>query len=339
MVTKKDLFASRVDHIKALLSSKLSGENAEQLAEQLIKGTDGGGELEDFQNWLDSRFIPQLIWLDNVDYTRAITRSLPQALSFAATDFGGSRQRDLGQLWTDTARGLLGELAFQRFLKERFQLEIQHDISMDKTREEYISTDIKGTRDTRTGQMRPPKINVSVKTGKFNARWMDEYTASKLEKIDVLVFVRVGTSREHFVAFLKTISFLGSKLFPEAVKIGELNEETRKKLWDSIPDFEPIPAYITGYLKLKELNLPVHRLAVEVRGRKKKQIMITQGVGIFTEGVLRQRNEVVSLGQYRNLPLVVAGMGSPVEEKQHFYASTGALTFGRSNWHKFIELL
>ncbi|MBI3788655.1 MAG: hypothetical protein HY276_10435 [Ignavibacteriales bacterium] len=339
MPTKIQIFASRVDRIKSILTERLSPKNAENLSEQLVRGAEGGLELEDFESWIEKRLKPQLVWLDNDDYTRAITRALPQALRFAASDFGSSRQRDLGQLWTDTARGFLGEIAFQRFLKEKLSVIIEHDISLDKTRDEYISTDIKTVRETKSGYVRPPKINVSIKTGKFNARWMDEYSASKTEKIDVFVFVRVGTVREHFIAFLKAISFLGTKLFPAAERLGELTSQTREDLWNSIPEFEPVPAYIAGYLIRKHLSFPIHSLHVKATGKKNKRITITQGVGNFSTTVLREDPRIKAIDPVGKLPLIIDGIGSEVDENLHFYANTGALAFGLESWRNFVGLL
>lgn len=339
MPTKADIFASRVEQVKAILAQRLTPDNAENLSKQLLRGADGGHELEDFGNWLEQRFTPQLVWLDNDDYTRAITRALPQALRFAATDFGSARQRDLGQLWTDTARGFLGEIALKNFLKERLNVTIEHDISLDKTRTEYISTDIKSVREAQADYMRPPRINVSIKTGKFNARWMDEYSTSKTQMIDAFIFVRVGTVREHFIAFLKAISFLGTKLFPAAEKLGELTAQTREDLWNSIPEFEPVPAYVAGYLMREGLNLPIHELHVKATGKTKRRILITQGVGNFSVAVLRSDTRIKAVDPKGTLPLVIDGIGTEVDESPHFYANTGALAFGMANWRRFVRLL
>ena len=339
MSTKAEVFAIQTELVKRVLAQHLTAGNAESLAEQVIRGAGGGLELDDFNNWLECRFKPQLVWLDNDDYTRAITRALPQALKFAAADFGSARQRDLGQLWTDTARGFLGEIAFKRFLQEKLNILIKHDISIGKPIDGYISTDIKTVSEPKEGYERPPKINVSVKTGKFNARWMDEYSAAKIKMIDAFVFVRVGTVREHFIAFLKAISFLGTKLFPAAEKLGELTTQTSKELWDSIPQFESVPAYISGYLMRNQLNLPIHDLHIKARGKKNKCILITQGVGTFSLEVLRADARIKAIDPDGKLPLVIDGIGSEVGDNLHFYANTGALTFGMDNWQKFVNLL
>jgi hypothetical protein len=69
----------------------------------------------------------QLSWLSRAsvvlgrdDYLRAAVHTLRQAPKLSRTDYGTARQRDLGQLWTDAIRGLLGEVAFAKWLYERF---------------------------------------------------------------------------------------------------------------------------------------------------------------------------------------------------------------------------
>jgi hypothetical protein len=339
MTTKKEVYDGRVRGVKTILSTHISENNAIHLSEQLIRGADGGLEIVDFEKWIEERFKPQLVWMNNDDYTRAITRALPQALKFAAADFGSSRQRDLGQLWTDTARGFLGEIAFQRFLQERYTITIEHDITMDKSREEYIATDIKAIKDATNGNMRLPKLNVSVKTGKFNARWMDEYAASKTARIDALVFVRVGTVREHFIAFLKAISFISTKLFPAAEKLGELTAKESQELWKSIPEFEPIPAYISGFLLRRTLRFPIHEIHINLVGRKNQKIVLSHGVGNFSLDVLRADERIKAIDPDSRLPIVIDGIGCEVTDTPHFFANTGALSFGSENWRAFLELI
>jgi len=337
-LTKKQTEEERIETVKELLSEKLSKKNAQYLSERLIKGAESGLEIEDFDDWIGKRLMPQIVWLDKMDYTRAITRALPQALEFAATDFGSARQRDLGQLWTDTARGFLGEIGFKEFLQEKFEKRIEHDITMDKTLDDYVLSDIEYVIDP-NGKKRRPRINVSVKTGKFNARWLDEYGSKKASVVDAFVFVRVGTVREHFVAFLKAISFLRDKLFPEAEKLGELTAQTGKELWERIPEFEPIPAYVTGYLMRSEIKLPIHDLRIKVSGRKNRRILITQGVGEFTESVLREDPRIEEVDPEGELPIVIDGINSEVGDSPHFYANTGALDFGIEKWGEFVERL
>lgn len=77
------------------------GETSRKLAEQVFKSASDGLEYNGvaFEDWLETRFKYQLVWLDSDDYAKALTRALWLAPHFAGTDFGTSRQRDMGQEW------------------------------------------------------------------------------------------------------------------------------------------------------------------------------------------------------------------------------------------------
>lgn len=342
------VFDERVKSISDVLGQQMSALNAVELAKQLVRGVDGGRELDEFSNfgdWINNRFSPQTIWLNSDDYARGITRALPQALIFASADFGSSKQRDLGQLWTDTARGLLGEIAVQRFFKSKLDMEIEQDTTLHEGLDDYISTDIKFVKEA-SGK-RPTKINTSIKTGKFNARWLDEYSAPKIDQIDAFIFVRLGTPKEHFVAYLKDISFLKTKLFPKAIELGELTADSSSALWDSIPQFEPIPAYVSGFLMREGLNFPIHSVTPELTGNKDyrgkgkdtRKIFINKGVGIFTRNNLYSLPEFQSLDPENKIKVIIGGINKEVDNKGHFYANTGSFKYSIDDWQAFAEKL
>ncbi|MBI4761346.1 MAG: hypothetical protein ACOYYF_03450 [Chloroflexota bacterium] len=347
-MNKKELaiFDTRVREVANFLSQQISKVNAIELAKQIIRGAEGGHEFDEgnFVSWLNDRFIPQTIWLSSDDYARGITRALPQALTFARSDFGSSKQRDLGQLWTDTARGLLGEIAVQRFFTEKLGLQIQQDTSLGQDLNDYISTDIKFVEEP-SGKYRQAKINTSIKTGKFNARWLDEYSAPKITQIDAFIFVRLGTPKEHFVAYLKDISFLRTKLFPKAIELGELTTVSSSALWDSIPEFEPIPAYISGFLMCQDLKYPIHSVTAEMRGsenykgRDTRKIYIREGVGVFTRNNLYALPQFQELDPGNKLKVIIEGIEKEVDNKDHFYANTGSFSYGIANWQKLTAKL
>lgn len=339
------IFDERVKAVANVLGQQISAVNAAELAKQIVRGADGGSEFDGgFENWLETRFLPQTIWLSSDDYARGITRALPQALIFAGSDFGSSKQRDLGQLWTDTARGLLGEIAVQRFFVEKLGIKIEQDTSLDLDIDDYITTDIKRVQEP-SGEYRTTKINTSIKTGKFNARWLDEYSAPKNSHIDAFIFVRLGTPKEHFVSYLKDISFLKTKLFPKAIELGELTADSSSELWDSIPKFEPIPAYISGFLLAKDLISPIHSVTPEVagrenyRGRDTRKIYIKKGVGVLTRHNLYAIPEFLEIDPEQKLRIIISGIEKEIDNKDHFYANTGSFDYGIDNWRRFAERL
>lgn len=339
------IFDERVNAVANVLGQQISAVNAAELAKQIVRGAGGGSEFDGgFENWLETRFLPQTIWLSSDDYARGITRALPQALIFAGSDFGSSKQRDLGQLWTDTARGLLGEIAVQRFFVEKLGIKIEQDTSLDLDIDDYITTDIKRVQES-SGEYRETKINTSIKTGKFNARWLDEYSAPKNSHIDAFIFVRLGTPKEHFVSYLKDISFLKTKLFPKAIELGELTADSSSELWDSIPKFEPIPAYVSGFLLAKDLISPIHSVTLEVagrenyRGRDTRKIYIKKGVGVFTRNNLYTIPEFLEIDPEHKLKIIISGIEKEIDNKDHFYANTGSFDYGIDNWRRFAARL
>lgn len=339
---EKVILDKQIMAVSEILNEKISAVNALGLARQIVAGAEK--EFDDFDNWLKNRFLPQIIWLTIDDYTKGITRALPQALTFAQSRPDNFKQRNFLRLWIDTARGLLGEIAVQRFFTERLGLQIQQDTSLDQDLDDYISTDIKFVKEP-SGDYRQTKINTSIKTGKFNARWLDEYSAPKIAQIDAFIFVRLGTPKEHFVAYLKDISFLKTKLFPKAIELGELTADSSSALWDSIPEFEPIPAYISGFLMRQDLTYPIHFVTAEItgnenyKGRDTRKIHIKKGVGVLTRNNLYARPDFQELDPEDKLKVIIKGIEKEIDNKDHFYANTGSFNYGIESWRRLTSRL
>jgi hypothetical protein len=322
-----------------LLGTKLSSPDVEDLSKQLLRGGESGGELGpdalSQERWIQ-RIGFHLVWLDFADYTRALIRSIWLAPRFAGTDFGTSRQRDLAQVWTDAARGFLGELAFQKFLDRRFQVSVKLS-SRRGSLEEFLPSDIDKIQ--KPGEhWRKPYLRVSIKTTKFNGRWLD-LPGAQFEHSDVFVLVKLGISRIHFLSFLKNISFMRDKLIPRARELGELNEAEAQELWDELPDFAPIPAYIAGFLDKEGLSLPIHQLTCDVKGRTRRRIEVAAGVGLFSRTTLRDHPEIKRLDPSGKLPIVIDPIIDSLTDSSHFLANSGALAFGRQQWEGLIGRL
>ncbi|MEM2914412.1 MAG: DNA cytosine methyltransferase, partial [Candidatus Bathyarchaeia archaeon] len=288
-----DNMERQIVQLASILQERMKDQKSiNMLASQILKGAQGGLELKDsFEKWLNDRFRFQLLWLDKDDYSKALIRALWLAPVFAGTDFGGSRQRDIAQVWTDTARGFLGEIAFSKFLFEKFNIETKVDVRRGEI-EEFLPSDVTQIRFPQEDWRQLP-LKISVKTTKFNGRWLD-LPGAQFDHSDIFVLVKIGILRQHFLAFLKAISFLRDKLFIVAKNLGELNDESAKTLWDEIPEFEPIPAYIAGFLYKRNINLPIHTVKAELKGKKRKRIVVTQGIGLFSTHVLRETEDILS---------------------------------------------
>ncbi|MFW6172232.1 MAG: hypothetical protein ACOC5T_00605 [Elusimicrobiota bacterium] len=325
-----------ITDVKEILLEKMNDESgADKLAEMLLRGARGGLELDDsFEQWLE-RFKYNFVWLDRDDYSKALVRALWLAPVFAGTDFGSSRQRDMGQVWTDTARGFLGEIAFTNFLKKKFNIQTKLDTRRgDLT--EFLPTDIAEIKMSGK-EWRSASLKVSMKTTKFNGRWLD-VPGAQFEHSDVFVLIKVGILRHHFLAFLKAISFLKDKLFVSAKSLGELSENDAKELWDEIPEFEPIPAYIPGFLEKREINLPIHMVNAKVRGRKHIRISISQGIGLFSPSSIRNNEEIKKLDPRGELRIEI----DPIIDSLtgvHFFAHSGGLSYGKKEWEELLNKL
>jgi hypothetical protein len=326
-----------LNSIEAVLKKKLSNANATALATQLHRGAENALELEDttFDEWLKERFQYQLVWLDQGDYARALIRALWLAPKFAATDFGSARQRDFGQVWTDTARGFMGEIALKKFFAERLDTSIEFDTGRGKV-EEFLPSDIKSIQ--RPGEKaRKGMLRVSIKTSKFNGRWLD-VPGAQVEHSDIFIFIKIGIARPHLLAFMKAISFLKDKLFAEGRRLGELDEKDSKELWDEVPDFEEIPVYVAGFLDKSTLTMPIDQVGIKVSGRKNKKLLVYSGVGIFSTQSVRERADVKYLDPAGTLPIVIDPM-IDLGTSPHFMANSGALEFGKRAWQKLLERL
>jgi len=327
-----------ISRIAEVLRSQIHDQNVvNSLANQVYRGVTEGLELETltFDEWFDNRFKYQLVWLTKDDYVKALTNALWLAPVFAGTDFGSSRQRDMAQVWTDTARGFLGEIALSRFLSDKFGARVKTDFRRGEL-EEFLPSDITGIMLPDSGWIEP-RLKLSIKTTKFNGRWLDA-PGAQLEHSDVFVLVKIGIMRHHFLAFLKAISFLKDKLFPSAADLGVLNSEQAEQLWNELPTFDPIPAYIAGYIKKDELNLPIHMLNAKLRGRKTKRIVISQGIGLFSKESLRSNAVIQQLDPEGNLDIEI----EPIIDSltgQHFLAHSGGLKYGKHNWRRIIGML
>ncbi|MFH1022541.1 MAG: hypothetical protein V1809_04075 [Planctomycetota bacterium] len=229
------------------ISAKLGIDKDE--AEKIIEKAEAGGEITDecpVEIWIEKRLLANVVMIDEVGYARMCVDALKILGTTAATDYGASRQRDLGQLWADMTRGYLGELALALFLKQKWGIESKLGHESGKLKE-YLPMDIHMVRE-RGNEYRAPKINIGVKTTKWNGIWLD-IPGDQFNHSDVHVLVKVGTGRDHLFAFFKSISVFKDKVLKRGQDVGSLTAEESEKLFDKLPSFRPIPAYICGFVR------------------------------------------------------------------------------------------
>jgi len=339
--TKKELadveLKRRIGIISPVLAEKIPDQDTvHKLAVEILRGADNGLEFENisFDEWFETHFKPQLVWLTIDDYERALLRALWLARTFSASDYGSSRQRDMSQVWTDTARGFAGEIALSKFLQSRYGIETRADVTRGETKN-YLPTDVANIR-VLGDKWRSPKLTLSIKATKFNGRWLDA-PGAQIEHSDGFVLVKLGITRQHFLGFLKDSGLIETMLL-HGKELEEVSEADVKTLMQEIPASYPIPAYISGWLDKRELTLPVHFLNAIVIGLTKKRIVVRQGVGVFTPDLIRQHPSISTIQGVAELgieiePIVKSFSG------QKFLAHSGAFKFGDKAWKELIKQL
>jgi hypothetical protein len=300
------------------------------------------------QNWLEWLKSAKVV-LEQKDYLSAAVYALGLAPRLAATDYGTARQRDLGQLWTDAIRGFLGEIAFVKWLRERHRKRVELDYSVGPL-EEYLPRDIKSV------DGREPRLNISIKTTKLGGIWLD-VPGAQIMHSDVYVLVRVGVTREHFIAFLKAISVIRDKLFSRAVEHGVADEKFLEQVWESLPEFRPVPAYVAGFLPVKRgdhtadfpdmlgalpqsIQCVIHDADCEV---KVKRAEVNSFLGFWHPGRQECREQLVDVLKRKGRDVEgkkveFAGIGD-FTRAWHFLANSGRLKRRDDEWSVLLQLL
>jgi len=309
--------------------------------EELCDGAVRGLDVDQFAS--HDEWVRWLGWasveLDEDDYLRATLYGLHLAPRLAGTDYGTARQRDLGQLWTDTIRGFLGEIAFAKWLREKFGLAVELDYRLGPL-EQFLPSDIR-----RVGG-REPRLRVSIKSTKLSGIWLD-VPGAQIEHSDVFVLVRVGVTREHFLAFLKKISVIRDKLMKEALERRLLSEEELEKIWKSVPEFKSVPAYVAGFLDKADYadRLKDRYSIIEADGEvKQKRVVINRYLGFWHPGEIAYERTIRDLLRSRGMSLR-DDMGVEFEgireftRTLHFIASSGVLKKRREDWRRLVQRL
>ena len=311
-----------------LISKKLDVANEE--SEKIIdKAVIGGEVLEDgdFEPWYKDRFLPNCVLIDETGYSKMCVDALKILSRTAPTDYGSSRQRDLGQLWADMTRGYLGEYAFLLFLKERWGIvaKLGHEIGQLK---DYLPMDIHKIKAS-NADYRSPSIKISVKTTKWNGIWLD-IPGDQFNHSDAHVLVKVGAGRDHLFAFFKKISVFKDKVLKKGEDVGSLSAEESRALYDALPSFKPIPAYICGFV-LK--NGTYKNLAYQ--GKKGRlNYKITAWNGPILPGDL----ETIKQKEGVSGSISFEGIGDFAHDKGYLF-NTGSLLWQEKDWQKVCASL
>ena len=298
-----------------------------QEALKILEKAVAGGEITGIgiEEWFHERFVPNLVFIDEEGYSRMCVDALKILGSTAATDYGSSRQRDMGQLWADMTRGYLGELAFLLVLEKRWKIKavLGHDVG---ALEDFLPMDIHLIQ--KPGEKyREPQSKLSIKTTKWNGIWLD-IPGNQFEHSDVHVLVKVGAGRDHLFAFFKKISVFKDKVLKIGEEIGSLTPKEAEALFDSLPSFKPIPAYVCGFA-LKGRGY--ERLSYT--GKKgSKNYNISSWNGPILPGDLERVKEKEHVAGKVSFD----GIGSFAHDSGYLF-NTGSLLWRDTDWDRVIE--
>jgi len=296
-----------------------------QEAEIIIEKAKAGKEITDsftLDEWLETRFLPNCVLISEEGYTKMCVDALKILNSTASTDYGSTRQRDLGQSWSDMTRGYLGEYAFQEFMKQKWNLEttLNHEQGL---LQDFLPTDIHLVKE-QGGDYRSPKLTIGIKTSKWNGIWLD-IPGDQFNHSQVHVFVKAGTGRDHLFAFFKTLSVFKDKILKRGEEIGALTTDESRDLFDNLPSFTPIPAYICGFISSNQ-EYP----DLSYSGKKgKKHFTIESWRGPILPGDLDRIKEIEKIsGEVKFL-----GIGKFSHDKGYLFNS-GSLQWKVDDWEK-----
>lgn len=312
----------------AIKNSEKLGLSPEDSILVIKKALEGGeANIDSLEDWVNVRYLPNCIEINKDEYALMCVNALKSVFSVAATDYGSSRQRDLGQMWADMIRGYLGEIAFVKFLKAKWNIE--SDMGHEKgSLSDYLPMDIHEIK--LSGEpYRKPKINISIKTSKWNGIWLD-IPGDQFNHSDIHVFVKIGAGRDHLFAFFKEISVFRDKVLKIGEDVGSLTKGESEKLYESLPSFTPIKAYICGFASKSKEYEPL-----SYSGSKGRTNFTVRGWnGPISAGDLVEIKEAESISG----KVSFSGIGE-FSHAQGYLFNTGNLVWSKADWDNVISML
>lgn len=222
---------------------RLSGIKEEYFTNYVFKG----GELKatkrkgkwqilrkEFEQWQEDRHF-RIVKLTMDDYFKAFNFAVKQfyGAGAAVVEWGKTKRREIGEFLFNQVGGKLGELAFSKFLHDRFGVEIKISFDVEK---ELRGQDIFGVLERKKGRKisRLPGVKVSIKTTKmqnFNL-WVIE---EDIDFSDAFVLCRLDLPLNHLL-----------RVFREHEKLSAIR--------DIIPELGEVEAEVVGFAWKDELK-------------------------------------------------------------------------------------
>jgi hypothetical protein len=311
----------KIEAVQKVICENLNISEIEAL--KILEKAKAGQEFiddSDVEEWLEERFLPNIVLIDENGYEKMCI----EALKKSATDYGSSRQRDFGQLWGDMTRGYLAEYAFVLFLEKVWGIkaDLGHESGNLK---DYLPCDIHTIQ--KTGEIiRKPNLNIGIKGTKWNGIWLD-IPNNQFNHSDIHILVKVGVSRDHLFAYFRHISVFKDKILKKGIEIGCLDQTSANILFDDLPSFKPIVAYISGFaMKDKEYK------SLDYSGKKgRKNFTIKSWNGQYKETDLAEIKKLENI----NGKVEFEGIGT-FSHNQSFLFNVGNLLWKKEDWEKHL---
>jgi hypothetical protein len=302
---------------------------SEAIAGAIFEKANVGGEVAACGGpdaWLKDRLRPNLVWIKSEEYARMCAEALPVALKTVASDFGGARQRDFAQLWADTTRGYLGEFALKKHLDSLgCQVQLAHKVGELK---EFLKLDIHLVKKDGEPE-RVPKVNIGIKTTKWNGIWLD-IPGAQFSHSNFHTFVKVGVGKDHLIAFFKDLSVFKDKVLKKGVEVGAFTLAEADNIYDNLPTFQKIPAYICGFVDVTDFQRPEPEYDGKV-GRK--HYIVSKWAGPYSEDLLK------AAGKTKNISGVAKLEGIQKLNHAGYLFNAGSLKWKKADWDILIAAL
>jgi hypothetical protein len=329
---EKSCNIDEIINVAELIAKQLgidSIDEAIKIIEKAVAGKEIKKELN-LERWFQDRFKPNLVFIDEKGYAEMCIDALKILGSTAATDYGASRQRDLGHLWADMTRGYLGELAFKEYLLKKWDVEVKlgHESGL---LENFLHADIHEVKN-KEGYFFKPNLKISIKTTKWNGIWLD-IPGDQFNHSDIHVLVKVGVGRDHLFSFFKQISVFKDKVLRYGINSGIITENESNDIFDKIPSFRKIPAYICGFIKKESFVNEEKRKYSDGIIKGKKKYVITEWCGKF------DLDQLKNIKEENNLETVEFAQIGKFAHDSGYLFNTGSLCWQESDWKEVVEKL
>lgn len=196
---------------------------------------------EDLEKWQEG-YKWRTVELTIDDYKQCLDFALAMHFrGYVLSDWGTARQREFGQKITNWVKGQLAEVAVKKFLKDKFNVDIQLDFQIHNA---IVPQDIIGIKDG--GVYRQPKVGIGIKSSKPKSAFLilseNEITIPE-RRSDYYILCRPDIPDDHLLRLAKGRV--------EEIVWGQYYFSTYQ---EKIPDFENMFCEVCGWCEINELE-------------------------------------------------------------------------------------